>query len=206
MLAACGPAAPVKTVDSPPTPPTIDVGGWTTSVRGVGPQATMNGGRLEVTMPWSSHTTSQNPNELWIHLTAPCQLSGDFEVTAHYTLVTWPSSSGVWVGIGAGDYAVTRVSHRNGPDERYATWIAGTITQANTADMTGSLRLTRVGATITGYYKDAIGAWVQVGSGNAPTQALSYAIEAWSDMPFGARDVAATIDSLTLSGTKVNCS
>lgn len=166
----------------------------------------MKGGRLEVTFPRSSHTTDQHPYDLWIHLVAPCQLSGDFEITAHYTLVTWPGSSGVWIGIGAGDYAVTRVSRRNGVADNYATWIAGTITQLATADMTGSLRLTRVGSTITGYYSDAAGAWVQVGSGNTPTLALPYEIEAWSDAPFGRRDVVATIDSLTVSGTKVNCS
>jgi hypothetical protein len=205
LLGACGPATPIRAADSSPTPAIFDLTGWTTSVHGVGPEASENNGRLELTMPWSTHN-DQSPNDLSVHVIAPCQLSGDFDVSVRYTLITWPVTSGVWVGLGAGDYAAARVSHRNGPDNRYATYMAGTVTEVDTRDRTGSLRLTRVGTAITGYYKDPTSGWMQIGSANVASKELPYEIEAWSDASFGRRTVVAAFNSLTLSGTKVNCS
>jgi len=206
MLAACGPApAQVKATDPTPTPATIDVAGWTTSVHGVGPQASVKNGRLELTLPWSTHN-DQNPNDLIVKVVAPCRLSGDFEITIHYKLLTWPLTNGAWIGIGAGTDAVARVSLRTGSDNNYATYLAGTISRVGTHDMAGSVRLGRVGGIVSGYSQDASGAWIKIASATSSTDPVPYAVQLWSDAGFGKRDVVAAVDSLTVSGTKVNCS
>jgi hypothetical protein len=205
MLAACGPAAQSTAVDPTPTPASLDLTGWTTSVDGVGPQATMKNGRLELSLPWSTHN-DQHPNDMIVKLTAPCQLSGDFQITVHYTLKTWPLTNGVWVGIGAPNIALARVSFRTGTDNAYALYAGGTITRVATRDMAGRIRLARVGAALNGYYQDASGGWIQIASAAAPGGALAYSVQAWTDQGFGQRDVVATIDSVDVTGATVSCS
>ena len=209
MLAGCGPAAQTQGGDPTKTPAAVqtanmDVTGWTTSIAGVGPKETVTNGRLEFSLPWSTHN-DQHPNDLWVKLTAPCQLSGDFTLTAHYTLTTWPLTNDVRVGVLAGGDIAYRWSKREG-NEEYATYLSGAFTELSTKDTSGSVRLARTGTALTGYYLDATGAWVKIASTTVTADPVPYSLEAWSDVNFGRRDVRATIDNLTVVGNKVSCS
>ena len=206
MLAACGSAGPMKAADPTPTPASIDLTGWTTQVHGVGPHAEIKNGSLELTLPWSTHVTGSDLNDMGVKLVAPCQLSGDFDIRIHYKLITWPMTSEAWVGIGAGDSEVARVSFRNGSDNNYATYFAGTTTRVGTSDMTGSVRLARAGTTISGYYENANGGWTLISSVTTSADPTTYAIQALTDAGFGQREVVAAVDSVSVNGTKVNCS
>ena len=165
----------------------------------------MKNGRLELTVPALAHS-DQSGNQPIVKLVAPCELSGDFAVTIHYKLLTWPLTNGVWVGIGAGADNVARISVRVGTDNNYATYLSGTVTKVSTADMTGSLRLARVGSTVSGYYQAADGGWVKIATAAAPADPVTYAIQEWTDAGFGQRDVVAAVDSVSVTGNKVNCS
>jgi hypothetical protein len=158
-----------------------------------------------MTLPWSTHN-DQNGNDMGVKMVAPCQLSGDFAITAHYKLITWPLNSEAWVGIGAGPDNVSRVSFRSGSDNNYATYLAGAVTRAATADKAGSVRLARAGGTITGYYQDATGQWITIASGSAPNEPMTYDLQLLTDAGFGQRDVVVAVDSVSVTGTKVNCS
>lgn len=195
----------MKAADPTPTPVTIDLTGWTNSVQGVGPHAEFKNGQLEMTLPWSTHY-DQSWNGMSVKMVAPCQLSGDFQITIHYKLVTWPITNGAWIGIGAGPNSVARVSFREGWDNNYVTTLGGAVTKLATKDLSGSLRLARSGATMSGSYLNATGAWTQIGSATVATDATPYAIQEWTDPGFGKRDVVVDVDKLTVVGTKIGCS
>lgn len=205
MLAACGSAAPMRAADPTPTAAAIDLTGWTTAVQGVGPHADFKSGQLELTLPWGTHY-DQSGDGMSAKMIAPCQLSGDFQITIHYKLVTWPLTNGTWIGIGAGPNNVARVSFRDGWDNNYATTLGGAVTKVATTDTSGTVRLTRSGATLSGSYQNASGAWTQIASAAVTTDAMPYAIQEWTDASFGRRDVVVDVDKLTVVGTKINCS
>jgi hypothetical protein len=204
-IAACAPAAPTTAGGPTPTPIKIDVTGWATTTHGVGPVATVKSGLVEFSLPASTHN-DQNPNDLIVRVTAPCQLSGDFDITAHYHLVNWPLNNAVWVGIWTPEGNVARASSRMGTDNSYASYLAQTISRVETADTSGTVRLSRVGTTMSGYYQGTTGEWVKIASGAGSTEPITYSIGAWCDAGFGERQVTADIDGLDVTGTKVNCS
>jgi hypothetical protein len=204
-IAACAPAASTAVGAVTPTPITIDVTGWSTTTHGVGPVAATKNGLVEFSLPASTHN-DQNPNDLIVRLTAPCQLSGDFDITAHYRLVSWPLNNAVWIGLWTPEGNVARASSRIGTDNSYATYLAQTISRVETADTSGTVKLSRVGTTMSGYYQGPSGEWVKIASAGVSTDPMAYAIGAWSDASFGERQVTADIDGLNITGTKVNCS
>jgi hypothetical protein len=104
-------------------------------------------------------------------------LKGNFDMTVDYRLITWPPTNGVRLGFeGPGPdsdqvFLVKRISW--GPDELqdpqevykafFADGESGSGGQVPTADDHGSLRLTRVGSVLTGYFWQN-GAWQPIAS------------------------------------------
>jgi len=111
------------------------------------------------------------------HLIFNFAITGDFTVDVDYQLLNWPANNYERVGISTGaPYPVTTalaaVARGSDPNyqfnENYASFFYGTgwpyvqfFTEST--DMSGRLRMERVGQTMSGYYwKDS--AWVLIGS------------------------------------------
>jgi hypothetical protein len=108
-------------------------------------------------------------------------LKGDFVMTVDYRLITWPNANGVRLGFeGPGtspdDTAGVMVKRRSPgiaeptPGEQYSADFKDGNTRygfiiPDTA-MNGSLKLTRVGSVLTGYFADQPNVWQQIGSHN----------------------------------------
>jgi hypothetical protein len=107
-------------------------------------------------------------------------LKGNFEMTVDYRLITWPQANGVGLGFeGPGtspddpaEVMIKRSSWgvaepQNGQEGYSASFKDGSVWYGfmnfDTA-MYGSLKLTRVGSVLTGYFADQQGVWQQIGS------------------------------------------
>src|SRR5919198_1366633 len=115
-----------------------------------------------------------------VNVQGKCKLTGDFDMQLDYALTTWPVRNGVRLGLAAGTSSVQRNSNPANADNRYVTDFTGPTTVVETQDMTGSLRLSRVGSVITGYYLSK-GRWVAIASTNGSTDPLPYGIPPWTD-------------------------
>lgn len=141
-----------------------------------------------------------------------CDIRGDFDVQVDFDLLTWPNASGVRLAMIMGPFSIQRVSFGDAaadfpgfPREEYATGFPSNLTLTPTDDMSGKLRLTRVGTTVMGYYNDG-GTWVMIDSeSNATTEDLSIELGSWShDYTFLDEPVSAAFDNVLVDG-EVSC-
>jgi hypothetical protein len=104
-----------------------------------------------------------------------CKLRGDFDATLSFRLVKWQPYNGVWVTLQAADtggFSVYRVSWLYDYGDDYGAYLPP---GGNTAAASGNesvLRLSRHGATWTGYYLSDNN-WVPIGSGVGPTSDIA---------------------------------
>jgi hypothetical protein len=133
---------------------------WTTVSSGAGFVATPNGSQLDITVP----TVSNGHAGVVSNFT----ISGDFDMQVSYSLVNWPTTDGIDVGLEfskTDGSLIAGVGRTDLSGDAYGTEIPGylaPITEA-TSDTSGKLRITRVGNTITTYYWLS-GAWENFGS------------------------------------------
>jgi hypothetical protein len=138
-------------------------------------------------------------------------LSGNFTIEINYSLNTWPANNGVMIGMGLIPFvAETRQSAGiHGASECY-TLANGPAVQVPTTDMSGTMRLSLQGNTLTGSYWDASSqSWVVIGSatgfrgpdGPWPTTGpFQIYIDAGSDTAqFGDEQVVATISCISIT-------
>jgi hypothetical protein len=199
ILAACGPA---QSTPATPTPSAkgFDLSAWNVSTIGSGPAATEANGGIDLFFPANARGDPQQQLLIAVSVTARCHLTGDFDLQADYSLVSWPPRNGVRFGLVAGADTVLRTSNPHSSDNTYSTSFSGYLTSGDTLDARGRLRLTRTGTTVTGYYLSNR-TWVSIASASATVGASGYAIAAWTDsVTFGQRDVRVNLKNLTVTG------
>lgn len=210
LLSACGPSAAGPTASPTPTPtpgPKLqDLRLWTMSTLGTGPSATPDGDGVDFLIP-AGTTTDPQKRFAAIGLEAKCKLTADFDLQVDYRLVTWPAHNSVRVGLGTGTYSVQRASNLGtGVDNLYVLDFAGNQPRAETQDMSGSLRLTRVGGMISGYYRSN-GSWVMIASAEGPTDPTPFSVAAWTDYDAVVKsDVKVNVTHLTILPAASACS
>jgi hypothetical protein len=127
-------------------------------------------------------------------------LVGDFDVRVDYRLETWPTWSGVRVGLSVGTpnggATVERLNFAYGHPEQYLVDFGSWWNGFNTNDRAGKLRMTRQGSLLTAWAWTQ-GAWVNVGFwGSASTQDATFAIWTWShDSFFGDQETVISFDN-----------
>jgi hypothetical protein len=162
---------------------------WAPVILGTGPSYVETNGRLEVTVPASSQN---NPaaGGFGAFLNFNKSLTGDFDATVDYTLLTYPTGNALRLGFAGPLGGVERISLSpaeqllwGGPDVYVTdfTPVGGSVFATSTAATRGTLRFTRAGNTLSGYRKDACGRWVQISSQTGPAVpgTSSLAIGAW---------------------------
>lgn len=177
---------------------------WYTILSGTGSHLAQTNGRLEQSL--GADAIQGGPYDtIDAHVGTSCKLAGDFDVQADYSLLAWPDANGVQVAIeafGPGSQ-VLRESQVWG--EQYGTWISPTFSSAFTTDLSGSLRLTRVGTTITGYHRSGL-SWVPIASGTTTLDDASIGLKASSFMNrFAHAEVRVAWDNYTISSGELTC-
>jgi hypothetical protein len=170
---------------------------WTVDVRGVGPTIAERNGQVEMFFPaWSNNGADIGFSASYISKEI---FTGDFDLQVDFDCSDWPAGNGVRLGLSIAPWFVTaRVSNVYGLDrqEAYVLGHYGGLTVLGTSDLSGSLRMVRKGAVLTGYYWDQQRGWTVIGSGTGPSGYVYFAFSAWSsDAHFGGKPVSVAFDN-----------
>ncbi|MEZ4653762.1 MAG: SdrD B-like domain-containing protein [Candidatus Eisenbacteria bacterium] len=190
---------------------TIDSLFWTPRLVGDGPAIAEINHRLELTIPANSAETDDD--YFWSGLDGVCQVRGDFDIQVDYQLLVWPTSSGVRVGLGVGGGGVIDRASLGANDIPWVAWresyftgfVGQDLVPETTCDLSGTMRLTRSGDTLTGYYL-SLGSWVAISSAEVTTADMSMHISAWSHDPyFTDHEVQVSFDNFTVNQGQIVC-
>ncbi len=185
---------------------TIDSSIWQNDFVGNGATIFEENQKLNVLLP----ADSSGSLFLAVYHTA-CKLHGDFDVQVDFELSNWPDANGVRIGMFA-NYprdAVERLSFGAGDvgaGEGYLTDFGGALRGwTPSADLTGTLRLTRTQSILTGFFMSD-GIWVQVASASIGTGDAKIGLGAWShDYYFANKEVRLAFDNFVVTQGKFDC-
>ena len=185
---------------------------WRPIQIGSGATSTFVRNRVEVSLPNDAQGDGQDI--FGSGLSSSCAVAWDFDLRASFRLLDWPEHNGTRVALFLG--SMTDIENDSGvflerdsyseadadiPLELYVFYAdQGQIfVEHETADTTGHLRFQRVGSIVTGYYRSA-GNWVEIGSSDAGTHELRFAVLAYShDSVFADSDVRAAFDAVRVA-------
>jgi len=151
---------------------------------------------VQVAFATDAHNTNGNgPNYgFGANLVGTKPVTGDFNVQVDYSLLQWPATNGVRVGLGlAGSDGTGATLQRNSlgtagdlpgyPRENYtfAVQPPGQLTALGASDLTGTLRLSRVQGEVTAFVGSSAG-WIPLGSFQSNDEFI-YDFAAWSESP-----------------------
>jgi hypothetical protein len=177
---------------------------WHSILSGTGSHLAQTNGRLEETL--DADAAQGGPfDTIDAHVGTNCKLAGDFDVQADYNLLVWPGANGVQVTLEAFEPGSQVLRESQVWGEQYGTWIPPTFSSVPTSDLSGSLRLTRVGTTITGYYRSGL-TWAPVASGTTTLDDATLGLKASSFMDrFAHQAVNIAWDNFRISSGTINC-
>jgi hypothetical protein len=174
---------------------------WTLAPpEGTGVDLAQTNGQLGLTM----HADA-TPNPQWNATSAgyetACSLGGDFDARIYYKLLNWPAANGTVVGMNVafpGNVInLVRASWTSGQEVYTFLTPSGSQRTLDTTDMSGGLRMTRVGTLITSYIRTG-GRWASFSSahhrGFVTLQFLLWA----SGSTFAHKDVSVAFDNFVL--------
>jgi len=188
---------------------------WRPIEFGIGASSEMVRNRLEITLDEAAG--SGGDDFFASGLFSTCALKGDFDIRASYRLLVWPSQNGTRVALFLGSLAelgsdagiyVERDSFSPAdaapaPEEYIFFGDNGqTYSEQETDHTAGTLRLRRIGPTVTGYYRSG-STWIELGTSVVGTQSLRFGVVAYShDTVFASHDVIVAFESVRVtSGT-----
>jgi hypothetical protein len=169
---------------------------WWSPLTSGGPTVQEVNSRVEVTIP----STCTDPF-FYAHIQLTQPIVGDFDAQVDYQVLSWPSNNGVRLGLTGVSSGVERVSRSASEpgNDIVCTDVGGVVNYLQSADASGTLRLKRVGSTITGYFLHN-GAWVSIGSGAYSADDAYLALSGWSqDDDFGRQAVSFAFDNFQIT-------
>ncbi len=145
-----------------------------------------------------------------------CRLTGDFDISTDYSVPAYPEGNGVRVGLMVDITQKNGVSVNNtwavmermsnkptssvyGAD--FSNYSTDNGSETDTLDTKGKFRLTRLGATLTGYYWDwKTSSWIQSRvTSSFTTNPVYFGVTSWShDSHFGKVNVRTTFDNVKI--------
>ena len=164
-------------------------------------------GRLVETISGSA-TPGGQYNQVDEHIGLNCSLNGNFDYQVSYSLLVWPQFGGVYAGLHAffaNGSIVRNSSVQPTPyNQNYAAWTDGSFGSETTSDTSGTMRLVRVGQTLSAYFLTP-GGWQLVNSGIAPNAAtLGMGLSAPGNQ-FAHQDVSVRYDNFRLNSGTLTC-
>jgi len=181
---------------------------WTPSVYGTGvsSQIVDNGAGFQADFAANAQPVNVPPflnfpagNGMFVNYISTFALHGDFTLEVNYALDLWPSApNGILLGITLSPFVGTLRESTIYTGDAYA-FAAGGYVSMPTTDLSGTLAMTRVGGTLSGYYWSAAqGAWVGIGSAAGFSQDLSLLVNAGLSGTYGGHAVEVTLSNLEI--------
>jgi DNA-binding SARP family transcriptional activator len=182
---------------------------WSVTREGTGSDVGQSNGRLVWNFP-SSATPGGAYNDVGGLYGTQCRFPGDFDARVDYTLVQWPAGNGVttvlWAFFGPKNYG-TLVTRSSSPQsgEQYTSYLSPTTgAGAVTADLAGSLRITRVDEVVTMYFRHD-GKWHELDA-EPVGGAAEIAIGAYSQAgDWQGKPVTIAFDNFVVTASKAIC-
>jgi dipeptidyl aminopeptidase/acylaminoacyl peptidase len=179
---------------------------------GSGPSMAEVNGRLEVSVP---PDTLNDPVAGFtdIALSSPCHLLGDYDVQVDYQLLQWPPQSGVNVSFstftivnGSFDQTFGLFVFDPGGGTGVSTNFPGPVnTFVPAPETSGTLRLVRVGPTLTAYRLTPAG-WSAIRSTSELANEVGVNLDVFSNAPqFSHPDVKVAYDKFRVNGGTFSC-
>ncbi len=191
---------------------------WSTHLLGSGTSITPTSDGVRIDFRTSSQAipeeTPSSQSAFGANLVSNCVLPGNFDIQVDYALINWTNNNGVRVGLVSttssntfASHATERISDGDYGGEVYLTHYSdGVRGQTPTMDMNGTLRMTRDGGTLTGYYLGPNG-WVEIHSDpSAMVRDSHFGIAAWShDADFARQDVTVMFRNFIVNSGHIGC-
>jgi hypothetical protein len=164
-------------------------------------------GRLVESISGSA-TPGGQYNQIDEHVGLNCSLNGDFDYQVNYSLLVWPQFGGVYAGLHAffaNGSIVRNSSVQPTPyNQNYAAWTDGSFGSETTTDTSGTMRLVRVGQTLSAYFLTPSG-WQLVNAGTATNAAtLGIGLSAPGDQ-FAHQNTSVRYDTFRLNSGALTC-
>lgn len=162
-------------------------------------------GRLEIFIPGSVRTGT-----FVAAFETRCKVTGDFDVEVDYRLLSWPSDNGAIVSLAMREWHTQRLSGAGGPfprEESYGVSHYGSVRMIPTSDTEGTLRVARVGASVSSYYRDGSD-WVLIQESSDFTAAADVLrVSMWGvEGSWANQDARVALDNFRIvRGTSSNC-
>lgn len=178
-------------------------------VTGSGAAISSANGELEVSVP-SSASVDPNAGFLTLGVSSQCMVNGDFDAQADYRLLSWPSPSDVNLSLDTFPPDFSEVHGMFVFDPGFGTGISThfpgpTNTFVSDPSLSGTLRLQRVGSTLTAY-RLVGGAWSPLQSTPDSLLGQFVNLNVFSNVPpFSHPDVKVAFDNVRISGASFSC-
>jgi WD40-like Beta Propeller Repeat len=184
--------------------PGLDSALWWQFVTGTGGAVEQTGGRVELTL---APDAADDPAAGFMgpSIGTLCSMVGDYDAQYDFELIEWPSSNGVHLLLG--DAGETGSIARRSDDgfEDYFAFFNPVLAFAATDDLRGTMRLVRVGTTLTAYYRTSYG-WTPLlsgPSGSTPARVNAHLFS--NDELFGDRRVRVAMDNFRVRADTFDC-
>jgi Tol biopolymer transport system component len=179
---------------------------------GTGPSISESNGRLEVSVP---SDTLNDPTFGFVALSvnAQCHLLGDFDTQVDYQLLQWPPQSGVEVDFITNDIVNGSFGDGHGMfvfDPGGGTGISTafpgpTNTFVPAPESSGTLRIVRIGTTLTAYRLTPTG-WSALQSTSDAANEVAVSLTVFSNVPqFSHPDVKVAYDNFRVNSGTFSC-
>ncbi|MCL4830791.1 MAG: hypothetical protein KJZ86_00070 [Caldilineaceae bacterium] len=215
-------ATSTNTSTSTPRPPIwhdnfddniTDMQWWERGLYGSGTQISETNERAEITFA-ADAANAPGLSYFGAQYIGACQLRGDFDLQVDYSLLDWPASSGVRVGLGVDENlnldavrVVERLNYGGNTNQSYATDFGGVNIMVPTIHTNGKLRLTRQVGSLSGYYFDS-DSWVHLTTSDviAGVGDVYFMLWVWShDQYFGNQLTRVAFDNIILNSGELVC-
>jgi DNA-binding SARP family transcriptional activator len=178
---------------------------WHQIVNGTGVELAERNGRLEIALQPDA-LGSGDYNLMGAHYGTSCRFLGNFDARVDYEVLEWPPTNGVAVQLNLWFTSATSFSilRESKAIEQYTTWHQPNGHSTPTTDARGSLRIRRVGNTVSMLYK-ANGRWTSLGAGwsnGAPMISLQAMA---TDESFGDKPVLIAFDNFVITAAQPAC-
>jgi hypothetical protein len=138
-----------------------------------------------------------------------CLAHGDFDARVDFNLVDWPAENGTSLSlqVAGTPYNVFRVSWQFDPSEAYGVYLPPDGTNTGATGTSGTLRLTRAGEVMTGYYLSGSD-WIPIFSGTGPVGDVPLSIAVFNTagpVTFAGLPVRVDFDNFKLNAEQIVC-
>jgi TolB protein len=182
----------------------LDSSKWWSNLNGPGSFLNVTGGHAELSL---AADASNDPfwGFMGPNFGSQCHAVGDYDARVRYELLDWPFSNGVHVLLG--DAGTTGSIGRRSESgfEDYLAFFNPVPASALTTHTAGELRLARMGATLTAYYREGA-SWVPLLTGPTTTAPTFVNVHLFSnDAIFGNAFVRVAYDDFRIDAESVEC-